>query len=272
MIKKSLILSGDDISIHAPIVGCDDGFLFYKCRTTKFQSTHPSWGATLAGEYKTKDGQISIHAPIVGCDSNSPCRMPFICSISIHAPIVGCDNIYQSLVRLLQNFNPRTHRGVRPGCPSLSKLPSGFQSTHPSWGATVIVRRNDYLLIISIHAPIVGCDQDDRKALDQYPVFQSTHPSWGATWMFYHIIIRQLYFNPRTHRGVRLCKVHRYCKAYEISIHAPIVGCDHLFLCYNRDIENFNPRTHRGVRRYCCSHFASMYQISIHAPIVGCDP
>ena len=34
------------ISIHAPIVGCDTKKLKTTNRNTKFQSTHPSWGAT----------------------------------------------------------------------------------------------------------------------------------------------------------------------------------------------------------------------------------
>ena len=35
------------ISIHAPIVGCDQVEAETKLETVIFQSTHPSWGATL---------------------------------------------------------------------------------------------------------------------------------------------------------------------------------------------------------------------------------
>ena len=55
------------ISIHAPIVGCD----FIQC---------VAWKKTA----------ISIHAPIVGCDPFDIDRK-LTPEISIHAPIVGCD-------------------------------------------------------------------------------------------------------------------------------------------------------------------------------------
>ena len=58
------------ISIHAPIVGCDNN---------------------------EKDGfdsvEISIHAPIVGCDTAPVCTTSSPSAISIHAPIVGCDHL-----------------------------------------------------------------------------------------------------------------------------------------------------------------------------------
>ena len=102
------------------------------------------------------------------------------------------------------------------------------------------------------------------------------------------------YFNPRTHRGVRLQRLEPYLlhttisihapivgcdvsisnpivATVTISIHAPIVGCDHLFIIYEQLKRNFNPRTHRGVR---LDRFKTIYNvtiISIHAPIVGCD-
>ena len=103
------------ISIHAPIVGCDnnhvvDGTLWYL-----FQSTHPSWGATLTPLF----------------------LMPKVL-ISIHAPIVGCDVIPSDKSRIITYFNPRTHRGVRPADSAEPKsIAELFQSTHPSWGATV---------------------------------------------------------------------------------------------------------------------------------------
>ena len=132
--------------------------------------------------------------------------------ISIHAPIVGCD--CQPLGLMLKcgsDFNPRTHRGVRQYRSveriSLKKFQSThpswgatsncggivaysiFQSTHPSWGATVLCITLSASFIISIHAPIVGCDSFGKQFT---PI--------------------ELYFNPRTHRGVRLSQpVHPYC-------------------------------------------------------------
>ena len=102
------------ISIHAPIVGCDDGkpdnIMFVK----EFQSTHPSWGATLiCNHFFYKAIQISIRAPIVGCD-DIYLMLAEMLKISIHAPIVGCDPFCTTCYADFRNFNPRTHRGVRP--------------------------------------------------------------------------------------------------------------------------------------------------------------
>ena len=36
----------NSISIHAPIVGCDKRLKGVSVKSTIFQSTHPSWGAT----------------------------------------------------------------------------------------------------------------------------------------------------------------------------------------------------------------------------------
>ena len=108
---------------------------------TKFQSTHPVWGATPIPWVYEMDCKISIHAPRVGCDGNSifyraealdfnprtPCGVRldtiFIAllevDISIHAPRVGCDTRHST-----------HHFSHRP-----------FQSTHPVWGATAATRR-----------------------------------------------------------------------------------------------------------------------------------
>ena len=77
-------------------------------------------------------------------------------------------------------FNPRTHRGVRLSTDGIFGSGTEFQSTHPSWGATVkeVIEANAQF--ISIHAPIVGCDMVKKKETFSYD-----------------------YFNPRTHRGVR---------------------------------------------------------------------
>ena len=101
----------------------------------KFQSTHPGWGATFCWHRGNSCGEVSIHAPRVGCDWIL-IILPMSTLVSIHAPRVGCDLIPLQIQIILVKF----------------------QSTHPGWGAT--------LLIIKI-LPILK--------------FQSTHPGWGAT-------------------------------------------------------------------------------------------
>ena len=263
------------ISIHAPIVGCDNHFYGKSKYIIEFQSTHPSWGATEKTGTTYAKAYISIHAPIVGCDF-----------LKTWWRAIGW--VY---------FNPRTHRGVRlygsGGAEVLTALV--FQSTHPSWGATLRTAPSDTVLQfqsthpswgatwqagihcksirISIHAPIVGCDLNSFKVLPSVTLFQSTHPSWGATfswggiwkwfWEFQSthpswgatpdnrgISLSYHDFNPRTHRGVRRKRKTLLAILFKnISIHAPIVGCD------------FETS---GI------HNLTIF-ISIHAPIVGCD-
>ena len=123
---------------------------------------------------------ISIHAPRVGCDFPDG-TMQYMFSISIHAPRVGCDLTGNGSRISPGDFNPRTPRGVRQRGELADVADIVFQSTHPVWGATWIlpqcpqpgqnfnprtpcgVRRGDpvsrrTLLVISIHAPRVGCD------------------------------------------------------------------------------------------------------------------
>ena len=59
-----------DISIHAPLAGCDPG---------DAGDLYALWG-------------ISIHAPLAGCDHKLTATIKNI-DISIHAPLAGCDRI-----------------------------------------------------------------------------------------------------------------------------------------------------------------------------------
>ena len=102
-----------------------------------------------------------------------------------------------------------------------------------------------------------------------------------------------MYFNPRTHRGVRQVKggLNR-CQAKFQSTH-PSWGATGVSVLTLSKVSDFNPRTHRGVRhlnlvmslaetRFQSTHPSwgatksfhdafIMLKISIHAPIVGCD-
>ena len=124
------------ISIHAPIVGCDLGHPSRLLLQPLISIHAPIVGCDEDSAGVEMDIQISIHAPIVGCDMTT-CYMDFSIAISIHAPIVGCDVISSALQIKLKNFNPRTHRGVRQLLMASSLIQSLFQSTHPSWGATL---------------------------------------------------------------------------------------------------------------------------------------
>ena len=148
-----------------------------------FQSTHPSWGATL---YDICRGMLWL--------------------ISIHAPIVGCDLSIGIRFHQKENFNPRTHRGVRLNVAVAIRNTCKFQSTHPSWGATTLghPRWTAITLFQSTHPSWGATVRNYRTAWKNQ--FQSTHPSWGAT----------------SRTGKQLYQL-------AISIHAPIVGCDMTF-------------------------------------------
>ena len=102
--------------------------------------------------------------------------------ISIHAPIVGCDISIEMCDTTKDDFNPRTHRGVRRS----------------------FILLNKYLKFISIHAPIVGCDRVMRDMVGVYIGISIHAPIVGC----------DLFEFPHEFTGD------------EISIHAPIVGCD----------------------------------------------
>ena len=104
-------------------------------------------------------------------------------------------------------------------------------------------------IVISIHAPRVGCDASKLFVSQQAVGFQSTHPVWGATPTRCNFIALKTYFNPRTPCGVRRGAGKGRSRGRRISIHAPRVGCDLAWV---------------GGSTY-------VTVISIHAPRVGCD-
>ena len=127
----------------------------------------------------------------------------------------------------------------------------------------------------------------------QLSTFQSTHPSRGATRAKRRSRAELRDFNPRTPRGVRRFIFMFYVARKEISIHAPLAGCDCAFFIFFKAVAHFNPRTPRGVRRVYMTGimifglFQSTHpsrgatdtqrfaipstNISIHAPLAGCD-
>ena len=214
------------ISIHAPIVGCDISTNTHILHQALFQSTHPSWGATrdnqlgvmISANFNPRThrgvrrslvwlygsgGAISIHAPIVGCDCVY--NRKIACSrISIHAPIVGCD--WLGMVRFMRyrNFNPRTHRGVRLIKWTLSTRIIYFNPrTHRGVRLKSERRSKNKLRSISIHAPIVGCD------------FSCAYRSASSFISIHAPIV-----------GCDVLASVKRAMHTNISIHAPIVGCD----------------------------------------------
>ena len=168
-----------------------------------FQSTHPLRGATRGFRLRFSARQ----------------------RISIHAPLAGCDHFSRGNRASLTHFNPRTPCGVRPKSAGRTGTCRNFNPRTPCG-----VRRDTsegYMLIdlISIHAPLAGCD----RAL-----------------MMARAVL--MHFNPRTPCGVRLAVLVLILTGCSISIHAPLAGCDQRLRFRTCPRHDFNPRTPCGVR------------------------
>ena len=168
-----------------------------------FQSTHPLRGATQRVIRSERLPCISIHAPLAGCDGclchssarrldfnpRTPCGVRQCVQahrsqagwISIHAPLAGCDRHALRGIRIRRQFQS-THplRGATL-CGRTFRRAERFQSTHPLRGATRAENLGKAVRVISIHAPLAGCDALLLYCILRPLSFQSTHPLRGAT-------------------------------------------------------------------------------------------
>ena len=217
-----------DISIHAPLAGCDPGKGTGRRGCREFQSTHPLRGATYDGIQAIKIVGISIHAPLAGCDAKQS-RNGTPRAISIHAPLAGCD--FGNLPRrfLFCHFNPRTPCGVRRHRPY---YPGNGRDFNPRTPCGVRQTRADRQVAerdISIHAPLAGCDVDFAEDVRKAAEISIHAPLAGCDAVVACII---------TDTG--------------ISIHAPLAGCDAAADLDRCQRPYFNPRTPCGVRLHRC--------------------
>ena len=213
------------ISIHAPLAGCDP-----PARADSFTTAWISIHAPLAGcDFDRivfgRCKNISIHAPLAGCDRQAAAIYQFDLYFNPRTPcgVRQYPPTYPGASR--SDFNPRTPCGVRP-CDHSGyhnqtyfnpRTPCGVrrrvlvrhrlhgQDFNPRTPCGVRpTRRSDRPLrqLISIHAPLAGCDVAMALWLTA-KVFQSTHPLRGATQPI--LVVRRV---------------------VSISIHAPLAGCD----------------------------------------------
>ena len=145
------------ISIHAPLAGCDRPSCSPKTCRRKFQSTHPLRGATCTSR--------SIIRMKPDFNPRTPCGVRLELHMSFSAilyfnPRTPCGVRRAGCLTTLRksNFNPRTPCGVRPLFAELLVHFIEFQSTHPLRGATPKEGLNELVILISIHAPLAGCD------------------------------------------------------------------------------------------------------------------
>ena len=174
---------------------------------SRFQSTHPGWGATFAFLF------------IIGNDLTFQ---------STH-PGWGATGFFAMIQNQLHHFNPRTPGGVRRPTSTRSNISINlFQSTHPGWGATSHKYGVQYKYkFISIHAPRVGCDPlpplpDKYKSYDFNP---RTPGGVRPLRIFRALSSRRISIHAPRVGCDRRARIQSIAFPF-ISIHAPRVGCD----------------------------------------------
>ena len=144
-----------------------------------FQSTHPLRGATPTSSSTIWTGRFQSTHPLRGATRSGGRRVPHLCHFNPRTPCGVRRHLPHLGRRLLHfnprtpcgvrrpssrtpppsgHFNPRTPCGVRPSRASAATRRSKFQSTHPLRGATVNRAGKASCVLISIHAPLAGCD------------------------------------------------------------------------------------------------------------------
>ena len=117
-----LLKNAAQISIHAPLAGCDWVVNWVTSLGNYFNPRTPCGVRLQIAKILDVSISISIHAPLAGC---------------VHAPLAGCDAGDEGTHRRLCHFNPRTPCGVRRDEATHLGREVIFQSTHPLRGATV---------------------------------------------------------------------------------------------------------------------------------------
>ena len=177
-IAPSLLL---EISIHAPLAGCDGAFIKNHALIDKFQSTHPLRGAT-----------------------NRPGAAKPRIAISIHAPLAGCDTATLTWQRSYEQFQS-THplRGATDAAGGPTAKTRRFQSTHPLRGATQVLRLTELLSLVfqSTH-PLRGATTRSWNTALFMVNFNPRTPC-GVRRKTYSTLKIVIHFNPRTPCGVR---------------------------------------------------------------------
>ena len=168
------------ISIHAPLAGCDCVGRQGPAEGHHFNPRTPCGVRLCHSLLLPSCGDFNPRTPC-GVRPGKVDQSAADGSISIHAPLAGCDSGRNLSSGKKGNFNPRTPCGVRRQTRDAHLTGERFQSTHPLRGATLVADHGHIDVVISIHAPLAGCDCPSRP-----------RACWPAR-----------YFNPRTPCGVR---------------------------------------------------------------------
>ena len=229
------------ISIHAPLAGCDQGLQAGMFLTRHFNPRTPCGVRRVVTEAYDANVGISIHAPLAGCDPAQPMHRRLLQVFQSTHPLRGAT---AQITAYLQSLKDISIHAPLAGCDARCSY------IHPQTS-------------ISIHAPLAGCDYLMPEFPAEDAIFQSTHPLRGATRPPCRSSRRPAHFNPRTPCGVRLPDARIPRRGRDISIHAPLAGCDP-----SPAFQSTHPL--RGATGLNYTR-AGDGLISIHAPLAGCD-
>ena len=236
------------ISIHAPLAGSDETRSCTVTGTVKFQSTLPSRGATLQAETEKKQRRISIHAPLAGSDHSEHYSVIQDEIFQSTLPSRGATSDILSGSASLTDFNPRSPRGERLYLRQQSGRWYYFNPRSPRGERPITIIKYDFLLIISIHAPLAG---SDMLLIVRYllPTDISIHaPLAGSDLSSLSMLSQCRNFNPRSPRGERRPTASDFHSVQVFQSTLPSrgatlrIGYDLLVPFY------FNPRSPRGER------------------------
>ena len=263
--------------------------LRHLCRN--FNPRSPCGERLLMGKGFINAFDISIHAPRVGSDLT-------VCNLQApghhfnpRSPCVERPALHPTPAKRCGDFNPRSPYGERPPLRIYWRHLCPFQSTLPLWGATIGGSKDDFVIVISIHAPRVGRDHYAISCISVFPHFNPRSPC-GERLSRPSAHRAGKHFNPRSPCGERLpaqpqqpaqkpfqstlpvwgATIYGNGAALRgaISIHAPRVGSDikSVSITPNPVISIHAPRVGSDCN-FCTIRYA--VNISIHAPRVGSD-
>ena len=146
------------VSIHAPRVGCDGQIITRAGFRSKFQFTHPVWGATPA--------RLADYARTDCFNSRTPCGVrrskggetPTRATFQFTHPVWGATHTHLRRLKSNSRFNSRTPCGVRRRTSANYRRYYSFNSRTPCGVRPNLRRYIRGKAKVSIHAPRVGCD------------------------------------------------------------------------------------------------------------------
>ena len=192
-----------EISIHAPLAGCDLNHGLQRPRGAYFNPRTPC-GVRLAGtagRWRLSKCVFQSTHPLRGATANAFSHLCFGKFQSTH-PLRGATRHPTAQGGRQADFNPRTPCGVRHEHESNLCYGHYFNPRTPCGVRRLKPFPLKNCFIISIHAPLAGCDQSLRRLRLQARNFNPRTPCGVRR---YQPIRRthHRHFNPRTPCGVR---------------------------------------------------------------------